>query len=836
MHSNVIKKFSVLALVVGFAFAASGGEIFNEDFSEITTGNSTASNGSSSQWSGNENFPTVLNAYKAGGAVRLGKSGTSGSLTSKSLDLSGGKVTVSFLMKGWPTAGKTVTVSLGSGQSKVVSCEPANLATDGFEAKSVEFTAGAVTDTLVFTSGERVFLDDISVTVTDTGGGDTPLPTLTANPVSLTFETIPGVVPDAQTVAVTANNQSVDSLTVTVGEDFEFSIDDGASYASSAELTLSDGSVNTNILVRPIAAAVASKGIFDSQLTIAESNTVSLILSVVDPREELLLAEWSFGGVSGVGTLEASEKDPAVQSATITLGDGITVGSSANRIGGSKFNVDSCDAAVAAAMYFDIELAARRLRTLEFERLSVPATRSATGPTSAQWFAKIGGGNFVKIGGALGFEGTSATLTLTAADFSGLGIVNSGEKAVLRLVAWGASSATGSFYLGGGTSAKLDVYGYPERSEGAPSEPQLSVNADREKCNAGELVNFTVAATIEDGFEVAVTVAVDGGEPQPLAKDDDGGWQYNWAPISVGIHSLVFTAVQTDDPENSASQSLQMPVGLSVPQNLAAEAGLRKLTVGWDAVIGAEKYEVSVYRNFGPFETKAESAFDWVSSFGNLNTEQGTIEAGQTAISLPVELTDAGWTAGEKLYPARTVDETSGNIVTNGAVRIGTGTALGWLCTPELDLSGNDGQYSIAFRAARWKNDAGDGLLVVVTDAITGTAVTNTVANLPSGEFAEYEITGVGGTSRTKVMFCGRQDANCRVFLDDIKVKDGIERVAVATGIETAETQLIVPFETELPANAVFSVETLAAAGDVRSLPAKTESKRTPRGTILLWR
>ena len=74
------------------------------------------------------------------------------------------------------------------------------------------------------------------------------------------------------------------------------------------------------------------------------------------------------------------------------------------------------------------------------------------------------------------------------------------------------------------------------------------------------------------------------------------------------------------------------------------------------------------------------------------------------------------------------------------------------------------------------------------------------------------------------------------MFLDDIKVKDGIERVAVATGIETAETQLIVPFETERPANASFSVETLAAAGDVRSLPAKTESKRMPRGTILLWR
>src|SRR5690606_17265282 len=55
---------------------------FEESFDDITAGNSTSSGGSNSQWNGNDNFPTVVRAYQAGGAVRLGTGSDNGSITS----------------------------------------------------------------------------------------------------------------------------------------------------------------------------------------------------------------------------------------------------------------------------------------------------------------------------------------------------------------------------------------------------------------------------------------------------------------------------------------------------------------------------------------------------------------------------------------------------------------------------------------------------------------------------------------------------------------------------------------------------------------------------------
>lgn len=47
-------------------------ECFTEDFSDITVGNNEGTSGSNSAWEGNDDFPSVEFAYKAGGAVKLG--------------------------------------------------------------------------------------------------------------------------------------------------------------------------------------------------------------------------------------------------------------------------------------------------------------------------------------------------------------------------------------------------------------------------------------------------------------------------------------------------------------------------------------------------------------------------------------------------------------------------------------------------------------------------------------------------------------------------------------------------------------------------------------------
>src|SRR5205085_2725168 len=94
-----------LALAVNAAGSGSGATTLSEDFATLTTGNDASNTGPSGTalTTFPPNFPTCSLFYSAGGVVKLGNSSTAGSMTSKTLDLSGsgGAFTVSFKVKGW---------------------------------------------------------------------------------------------------------------------------------------------------------------------------------------------------------------------------------------------------------------------------------------------------------------------------------------------------------------------------------------------------------------------------------------------------------------------------------------------------------------------------------------------------------------------------------------------------------------------------------------------------------------------------------------------------------------------------------------------------------------
>lgn len=139
--------------------------LINEDFSSITSGNNTSTNGSSSSWSGNSSFPTVDKAYQAGGAVRLGTSSLTGSITSSSLDFTQGSndVTVTFDVKGWTTKEGDIIVTVG-GVSQTVTYTA--VMSGSFETKSVTFNDVTADGTVkIATSAKRAFIDNVIVTV-----------------------------------------------------------------------------------------------------------------------------------------------------------------------------------------------------------------------------------------------------------------------------------------------------------------------------------------------------------------------------------------------------------------------------------------------------------------------------------------------------------------------------------------------------------------------------------------------------------------------------------------------------------------------------------------------
>jgi len=149
--------------------------LFFEDFASITTGDNTTTSGSSTAWTGSENWSSVTTAFQAGGAVRLGTSSAAGSITTKTLDLSGnsGVFTVSFDVKGWTTVAGPITVSVTGLAPQTVTY--AATMSSAFETKTLQFTGGQADSTITFSvaSGQRAFLDNIVVT------GGTPVPQVT---------------------------------------------------------------------------------------------------------------------------------------------------------------------------------------------------------------------------------------------------------------------------------------------------------------------------------------------------------------------------------------------------------------------------------------------------------------------------------------------------------------------------------------------------------------------------------------------------------------------------------------------------------------------------------
>jgi hypothetical protein len=145
--------------------------LFSENFDSITSGSNTTTTGAATPWIGNSNFPSVMRAYQAGGAVKLGSSFSYGSLTSRALDLSGngGAFTVRFKVKGWTMVEGQIKVT-PSGLPTQTVAYTSNMA-GSFEEKSLSFTGGTTGMTVTLaTTAKRAYLDDVVIETTGSVG------------------------------------------------------------------------------------------------------------------------------------------------------------------------------------------------------------------------------------------------------------------------------------------------------------------------------------------------------------------------------------------------------------------------------------------------------------------------------------------------------------------------------------------------------------------------------------------------------------------------------------------------------------------------------------------
>ncbi len=139
---------------------STGDALFVENFDSVTVGNDTGTGGSSTPWNGNEQIATASKVYCAGGAIRLGTSSKTGSITTVPLNYSGGKLIVEVDVKGWSNVEGTLVVSVTGSEGQTVTYSATM--NDAYETLRLVFdNVAANPEITISTSAKRCFITAI---------------------------------------------------------------------------------------------------------------------------------------------------------------------------------------------------------------------------------------------------------------------------------------------------------------------------------------------------------------------------------------------------------------------------------------------------------------------------------------------------------------------------------------------------------------------------------------------------------------------------------------------------------------------------------------------------
>lgn len=104
-----------------------------------------------------------------------------------------------------------------------------------------------------------------------------------------------------------------------------------------------------------------------------------------------------------------------------------------------------------------------------------------------------------------------------------------------------------------------------------------------------------------------------------------------------------------------------------------------------------------------------------------------------------------------------------------GAIKVGKGKGLGWVETPIIDLSGNDGAFIVQFKSCVWSGDLAMVKVIISNNGEVSETREVTVSH-NNYELQAYECFFTGGTDSTKIKIEGAAVNNGRFFLDDFTV------------------------------------------------------------------
>ena len=179
----------------------------------------------------------------------------------------------------------------------------------------------------------------------------------------------------------------------------------------------------------------------------------------------------------------------------------------------------------------------------------------------------------------------------------------------------------------------------------------------------------------------------------------------------------------------------------------ATTVGSTGFTANWNAVAGATGYQLDVYTKTGNAPTNVLS-----ENFNGFSL--GTPNGGAHSTDISGNLNDytqtPGW-AGSMVYQA------------GGTAKMGTSSKLGYLETPNIDLSAYSGDFTVAFKAMAWNGDATEMKIYLNSNLV------QTVTGLNNDDtytFSDFSFNLTGGTASSTMKFEGAQASKGRFFFD----------------------------------------------------------------------
>jgi hypothetical protein len=165
---------------------------------------------------------------------------------------------------------------------------------------------------------------------------------------------------------------------------------------------------------------------------------------------------------------------------------------------------------------------------------------------------------------------------------------------------------------------------------------------------------------------------------------------------------------------------------------------------------------------------KAQTVF-FSENFSGFSTNSHTTPSTSDAsANLDSKTQLPGWT-GFKVYSA------------GGEIKLGTSDIAGWIETPLITFSGNEGILTLKFDICRWTGDA-----TSVQILLNGTQIGNTLS--PTDGFQTIEIPVTPGVTSGKIKF---EALSKRFFLDNVMI---VSQNTTHTGNSIQESEDVVIF------------------------------------------